>query len=145
MNNNAGIISAVLRDMPVLFLQGNMHVQCYRSKLLWFYNNSSWMQWVLLKTVFFGNCIIHIGNYDPWFVFMQFCRSPCFVPMQSQCLVNIQRPFSHHTQWTSYFLTFCKHILPPSIGLLDWSRWMLKWSGGRKFVGYVVRFEGIWQ
>ena len=47
------IISAVLRDMLISFVQGNMHVQCYRSKLVWFYNNSSLMQRVLLKIVYF--------------------------------------------------------------------------------------------
>ena len=27
-----GIISAVFRDMPILFVQGNMNVQCYISR-----------------------------------------------------------------------------------------------------------------
>jgi len=46
------IVSAVLRDTPLLFVQGNTHVQCYRSQLLWFYSNSSWMSGYCLKVCF---------------------------------------------------------------------------------------------
>ena len=53
------------------------------------------------------------------------------------------RDHFHTTQCTLYFLTFCRHILPWSTGWLNWSRWMLKWSGRRKFVVYVVGFVGI--
>jgi len=31
----------------------------------------------------FGNCILHSDNYGSLFVFMQFCHSPCFAPMES--------------------------------------------------------------
>ena len=47
-----GIISAVFRDMPILFVQRNMHVQCYRSRLLWFHNNSSLMCGYCLRVWF---------------------------------------------------------------------------------------------
>jgi len=132
-----GIISAVFRDMPILFVQGNMHVQCYRSRLLWFHNNSSLMQTVLLKTRVSGNCILHIGNYDPWFVFMQFWFSPCFVPVESWCSVNIQRSFSHHTV-NFVFSDILQAHTALKYGVTELVQWMLKWSGGRKFVGYVV-------
>jgi len=51
-----GIISAVFRDMPILFVQGNMHVQCYRSRLLWFHNNSSLMCGYCLRACFWQFC-----------------------------------------------------------------------------------------
>jgi hypothetical protein len=137
-----GIISAVLRDMPILFVQGNKHIQCYRRKLLWFYNNSSLMCGYCLRVCFWQ---LYSSYWELWPLI---CAYAVDVPhVFCPCKINVQftcRGHFYTTQYTLYFLTFCRHILPPSTGWLNWSRWMLKWSGGRKFVVYVVRFEGIW-
>jgi hypothetical protein len=133
----------VLGNKPVLFVQGSMHVQCYRSKLLWFYSNSNVMCGYCLKFCFLA-IVFFILVIMTLYLFLYSSGVPCVL---CPCKVNVQLTRQHFytTQWTLYFLTFCRHIMPPSTGWLNWSRWMLRWSGERKFVVYVARFEGIWQ
>ena len=53
-------------------------------------------------------------------------------------------------QWPSFqflhcvvvnVLTFCRNILPSSLG---WIKWMMKWHRGRKWVGHIGHFVGFW-
>jgi len=45
-------------------------------------------------------------------VFTQFCHSPSFIPMESQCSVNIQRVFLHHTMNSVFSDILQAHTAP---------------------------------
>jgi hypothetical protein len=51
------------------------------------------------------------------------------------------------THFQALYYAWCvplQNVLYTSSWWLNWSRWMLKWCGGRKCVGYTWQSEGIW-
>ena len=84
------------------------------------------LKFCFLSILFFILGIITISVYVVLLFPMFYAHGKSMFSQHSESV------FTPHSE-QRYFLTFCRHILPPSTGILNWCRWMLKWHGGRNF------------